>query len=103
MPELPPMAHTKTNHKLRINLCNMEANKDNTTLTVSEATREIYELHEQLITLRDRVDSWHQKEYGFSSDFYEKLALGFDAVDNFIMGLLVDIIKDNVYNEKGLL
>lgn len=81
----------------------MGANKDNTTLTVSEATKEIYELHEELMTLRDRVDSWHQKEYGISPDFYEKLALGFNAVDNFIMGLLVDIIKDNVYNETRLL
>ena len=81
----------------------MEANKDNTTLTVSEATKEIYELHEELMTLRDKVYSWHEKIYIHSTDFNKRLARGFNAADDFIMSLLVGSIKDNVYNETRLL
>ncbi len=91
----------------------MEKNKNNTVVTVSEDTREIYELHKELIMLRAKVDDWYEKTYGCSSDkecndkimdkFTENSYCAFDTADKFIMELLTDNIKENVYNEKDKL
>lgn len=91
----------------------MEKNKNNTVVTVSEDTKEIYELHKELIMLREKLDSWYEKTHGCPSNeecnvkimdkFTENSYCAFDTADKFIMELLTDNIKENVYNEKDKL
>lgn len=91
----------------------MEKNKNNTVVTVSQDTREIYELHKELRMLRAKVDDWYEKTYGCSFDkecndmimdkFIDKSYTAFNTADVFIMKLLTDNIKENVYNERDKL
>lgn len=88
----------------------MEKDKNNTVVTVSEDTREIYEIRKELMMLRDKIDRWYEKTHGFPSNeecndkimdkFYEKSYQGFSTTDDFIMGLLLENIKENIYEEK---
>lgn len=89
----------------------METNKNNAVVTVSEDTNEIYEIRKELMMLRDKVDRWYEKVYGCSSNkecneaimykFYEKSFQGFCAADDFIMELLLENIKENIYEEEA--
>lgn len=89
----------------------METKKNNAVVTVSEETNEIYEIYKELMMLRDKVDCWYEKVYGYPSNeecnevimdkFYEKSSQGFCAADDFIMELLLKNIKENIYEKEA--
>ena len=91
----------------------MEKNNNNTVVTVSQDTREIYELHKELRMLREKVDSWYEKTHGCPLDekcndmimdkFIDESYSAFNTADIFIMKLITDNIKENIYNEKDKL
>ena len=91
----------------------METKNVNITITVSEETKEMYEIHNELRNLWDKVDGWYEK-YHASYDsqeandrimehFYDKSCEAFGKAETLVISLIKDTVESNIMEGKGVL
>lgn len=91
---------------------NMEKNSNNTTITVSEKTAEMYFLHKELSKLLDKVSVWNNKYNGvpdekanehLQDEFFKEAYKAFNPFEQFLRDLLEDNIVNNIYEYNNTL
>lgn len=91
---------------------NMEKNGNNTTITVSEKTAEMYFLHKELSKLLDKVSVWNNKYNGvpdektnehLQDEFFKEAYKAFNPFEQFLRDLLEDNIVNNIYEYNNTL
>lgn len=91
---------------------NMEKNGNNTTITVSEKTAEMYFLHKELSKLLDKVSMWNKKYNGvpdektnenLQDEFFKEAYEAFNPFEQFLRNLLEDNIVNNIYEYNNTL
>lgn len=91
---------------------NMEKNGNNTTITVSEKTAEMYFLHKELSKLLDKVSMWNKKHNGvpdektnenLQDEFFKEAYEAFNPFEQFLRNLLEDNIVNNIYEYNNTL
>ena len=91
---------------------NMEKNGNNTTITVSEKTAEMYFLHKELSKLLDKVSVWNNKYNGvpdektnehLQDEFFKEAYEAFNPFEQFLRNLLEDNIVNNIYEYNNTL
>lgn len=91
----------------------METNNNNTVITVTEKTAEMYFLHKELSDLLEKVSNWNEKYNGVQADekvnallqekFYDKAYEAFSPFEQFLHNLLKGSIVENVYKYNNTL
>lgn len=82
-------------------------------IKISEETKDIYMLYQELREILEKVSNWYEKEYGCKDDnkandiimsnFYDKLTESFDTADSFVLNLFMDRVRENTCLENGIL
>lgn len=91
----------------------METKTNNTVITVTEKTAEMYFLHKELNDLLEKVSNWNEKynnifdneklNASLQEKFYDKAYDAFCPFEKFLRKLLEDNIVENIYGYNNTL